>query len=324
MSVRWIPRGLGVAPSARTPPGWIEWLVGACIAVATISVNIPAHLNLYSVSAVTAALLVPLVVVQAVTIPLVLAVPRASAALHLVSVVGIALASAPVGAVGASAPPWPMPVFGMIALCLLLVALALRGRLVTGIVTWLVATAALVAVAQATAERAPLATVVFIDLVVSASVTATVFVVAATVVQLAQARRDVQREREQKEVLADHRRWDIERSRIAREMHDVVAHSMSLVHMRATSARYRLHDMSDEVADEFDGIALQARTALGEMRGLLGVLREGADSLDAPQPTLTELPALVSATRDAGVVVRLVLVEPLPEPSRRCSSRSTG
>lgn len=73
--------------------------------------------------------------------------------------------------------------------------------------------------------------------------------------------------------------------------------------------------MSDEVADEFDGIALQARTALGEMRGLLGVLREGAETLDAPQPTLADLPALVAATRDAGIEVRTVLPEPLPEPS---------
>ncbi|NYJ65757.1 DNA-binding NarL/FixJ family response regulator [Pseudoclavibacter chungangensis] len=148
---------------------------------------------------------------------------------------------------------------------------------------------------------------VLVDIVVAASVSATVFAIAATVTQLVQARRDVDLARHEKEVLEEDRRWDIERSRIAREMHDVVAHSMSIVHMRATSARYRLHGMSDEVADEFDGIALQARTALGEMRGLLGVLREGAETLDAPQPTLSDLPALVAATRDAGIEVRTVL-----------------
>jgi signal transduction histidine kinase len=90
---------------------------------------------------------------------------------------------------------------------------------------------------------------------------------------------------------------------IAREMHDVVAHSMSIVHMRATSARYRLDGLGTDAVAEFDGIAEQARAALREMRGLLGVLREGDGVLDAPQPGLADLPALLEATRDAGVAI---------------------
>ncbi len=78
---------------------------------------------------------------------------------------------------------------------------------------------------------------------------------------------------------------------------------MSIAHMRATSARFRLAGLDADAAAEFDGIAEQARSALREMRGLLGVLREGDGVLEAPQPTLVDLPALLEATRAAGVAI---------------------
>jgi signal transduction histidine kinase len=77
------------------------------------------------------------------------------------------------------------------------------------------------------------------------------------------------------DVTLEHERWTLveERTRIARELHDVVAHSMSVIHMQAVSARYRLPDVDTDTRAEFTAIADGARGAPGEMRQLLGVLR---------------------------------------------------
>ncbi|MEH1126810.1 sensor histidine kinase [Micromonospora sp. CPCC 206061] len=97
-----------------------------------------------------------------------------------------------------------------------------------------------------------------------------------------------------------------ERARIARELHDVVAHHMSMIAVQAETAPYRLGDLPDPVRDEFSGIAGAARGALTEMRRLLGVLRsDAAEPLKAPQPGLTDLPELVATARRAGVEIEL-------------------
>jgi signal transduction histidine kinase len=100
-----------------------------------------------------------------------------------------------------------------------------------------------------------------------------------------------------------------ERTRIARELHDVVAHHMSLIAVRAETAPYRLEGVSGEVREEFTGIAAASREALTEMRRLLGVLRsedaEGVDPQKAPQPQLESLALLVETATTAGVDVTL-------------------
>jgi signal transduction histidine kinase len=97
-----------------------------------------------------------------------------------------------------------------------------------------------------------------------------------------------------------------ERTRIARELHDVVAHHMSMIAVQAETAPYRLGDLPDSVRDEFTGIAGAARGALTEMRRLLGVLRsDAAEPLKAPQPGLADLPELVATARRAGVEIEL-------------------
>jgi signal transduction histidine kinase len=84
-----------------------------------------------------------------------------------------------------------------------------------------------------------------------------------------------------------------ERARLARELHDVIAHGLSEVTVRADSAPHRLADVSPAVAAEFDAIAEAARAALGELRQVLGVLRDPAGGAGtAPLPGLAELPAL--------------------------------
>lgn len=106
-----------------------------------------------------------------------------------------------------------------------------------------------------------------------------------------------EREQERRAVLE-------ERTRIARELHDVVAHHMSLIAVQAETAPYRLTDVPAPAAAEFVAIAASARDALTDMRRLLGVLRsETTGPQTAPQPDLTDLGAMVDAARRAGLPV---------------------
>ena len=94
-----------------------------------------------------------------------------------------------------------------------------------------------------------------------------------------------------------------ERTRIARELHDVVAHHMSLIAVRAETAPYRLTGLPESAQAEFSSLSEVAREALAEMRRLLGVLRDDQPAALAPQPRLADLPALVDAARRAGAPV---------------------
>ncbi len=96
-----------------------------------------------------------------------------------------------------------------------------------------------------------------------------------------------------------------ERTRIAREMHDVVAHHMSLIAVQAETAPYRLDDLSESVKSEFAALSATAREALNDVRRLLGVLRSDGPAERAPQPKLDDVATLVDASRRAGISVDL-------------------
>jgi signal transduction histidine kinase len=96
-----------------------------------------------------------------------------------------------------------------------------------------------------------------------------------------------------------------ERTRIARELHDVVAHHMSLVAVRAETAPYRLADLPESARAEFGSLSEVAREALAEMRRLLGVLRHDQPADLAPQPELGHLASLIDTARQAGLSVDL-------------------
>jgi len=96
-----------------------------------------------------------------------------------------------------------------------------------------------------------------------------------------------------------------ERAKIARELHDVVAHHMSLIAVRAETAPYRLAGLPGPVTAEFGALSEAAREALTDMRRLLGVLRNDEPAARAPQPQLCDLPVLIDAAREAGVPVEL-------------------
>jgi len=102
-----------------------------------------------------------------------------------------------------------------------------------------------------------------------------------------------------------------ERTRIARELHDVVAHHMSMIAVQAETAPYRLGALPEPARTEFAAIAGSARAALSDMRRLLGVLRsESAGPETTPQPGLADLPELVESARRAGMTVVLDDAEP--------------
>ncbi|ETK33511.1 sensor histidine kinase [Microbispora sp. ATCC PTA-5024] len=86
-----------------------------------------------------------------------------------------------------------------------------------------------------------------------------------------------------------------ERARIAREMHDIVAHSISMVAVQAETAPYTIPGLGDDARREFAEIAVAARGTLAEMRRLLGVLRADVPAETAPQPGLARLPELIEA-----------------------------
>jgi signal transduction histidine kinase len=96
-----------------------------------------------------------------------------------------------------------------------------------------------------------------------------------------------------------------ERRRIAREMHDVVAHSVSMMVVQAGGARRILERDPARAVAAAELIERTGREALGEMRRLLGVLHPDEHAEYAPQPTLRELDALVERARGAGVPVEL-------------------
>jgi len=96
-----------------------------------------------------------------------------------------------------------------------------------------------------------------------------------------------------------------ERARIAREMHDVLAHRISQVSMQAGAMAFRDDLDADELRAGAQLIQTQANQALNELRGVLGVLRspETGEILDRPQPTYADLDALVEDSRQAGMHV---------------------
>jgi signal transduction histidine kinase len=96
-----------------------------------------------------------------------------------------------------------------------------------------------------------------------------------------------------------------ERTRIAREMHDVVAHHMSLIAVQAETAPYRLDDLSEGAKEEFAALSAIAREALNDVRRLLGVLRSDGPAERSPQPQLADVATLVDASRRAGVSIDL-------------------
>lgn len=100
-----------------------------------------------------------------------------------------------------------------------------------------------------------------------------------------------------------------ERDRIARELHDVVAHSVSVMVVQAGAARLKLEDPRGPTAESLDAIEQAGRQALAELRTMLGVLRDGTTEQDedlSPLPGLSDIPDLVDRLHSMGLPVELL------------------
>lgn len=104
-----------------------------------------------------------------------------------------------------------------------------------------------------------------------------------------------------------------ERARIAREMHDVVAHSLSVVVAQADGGRYAGHENPAAALDALAAIGSTGRAALTDMRALLGVLRDGQHTIFTPQPDISTIAGLVDDVHASGLDVDL-LVEGTEQP----------
>ena len=129
---------------------------------------------------------------------------------------------------------------------------------------------------------------------------------ALLVVSMVQIRRDAEREvtvqRTVTAVERDRRTLLEERTTIARELHDVVAHHMSVVAIQAEAAPYRVENPPPELEQAFVTIRENAVAALTELRRVLGVVRaEDYQAPDAPQPTLAQLDGLLANVGEAGL-----------------------
>jgi signal transduction histidine kinase len=116
-----------------------------------------------------------------------------------------------------------------------------------------------------------------------------------------------------------------ERTRIARDLHDIVAHHVSAIAVQAETARLTTPGLPEQGREHLEAIGQTARDALDEMRRLLGVLREDDGTAQrAPQPGLAQLDELVETARSAGTSVQLTVsgrVVPLPPGIDLCAYR---
>lgn len=148
-----------------------------------------------------------------------------------------------------------------------------------------------------------------------ASLLWTVIIVAATVAwgmfvrarrQLVLSLRDRALRAEAEQQLRVEQARHQERARIAREMHDVLAHRISLLSVHAGALEFRPDAPAEEIAQAAGVIRASAHQALQDLREVIGVLRDDASdgAPERPQPSLTDLPALIDESRRAGMAVK--------------------
>lgn len=232
---------------------------------------------------------------QGAAIPLGIIRPRIAMAVSTVAVATAALLAVPV-----ATAPWPVSAGSTVGFTLVLLVVGTFGRWGVGAVGWFAANAAVLILATVR-DHGPVdeRTVVAV-LIVFASVGLPAYGIGVLLRGRQIARRQLALEREATAAEAARRELVEERTRIARELHDIVAHGMSAIQVQAVSAPYRIPSLSDEAIAEFGDIAATARSAIGEMRRLLGVLRADDEAEAAPQPGVGDLADLLARPTHGG------------------------
>ncbi|WP_051297925.1 sensor histidine kinase [Brevibacterium album] len=293
----------GVLSRSISARGW-AWLGAGFAAAVLLAVNWPVTAAAYGVPAVFAMLTAA---GHSTGLALAAARPYAAVVLTAASAAATALLTA-----HTTGLPWPWPVPGLLAAAGTVLVLALTGPWHRALTGWILSQAAVLAALALAAlvSGSPfspgLTPGALSSLVTAASVTAAAGLLGAGVRALAESRGALAAERRTSADLTAKQRELAERNRIAQELHDVVAHSMSVISVQATTAPYRLQGTGPEEQAEFASIADSSRRALTEMRGLLALLRAtDAEAPLAPQPGLADVPALVEATRASGTEITL-------------------
>ena len=233
-------------------------------------------------------------------LPLLLAVHRPLAAWRI-SAVGLTLTTfAEVG--HAPTPFWPWPVSGCLAyVVLLFVTAQVYGRDVAVGVDLLTALAVLL-------PAVFLVGLPPVVLAVAAVVVTLVLVLGESIHSRQEAERHLVAAEQQRRAGLARQAVLEERSRIARELHDVVAHHMSMIAIQAEAAPYKEPGLPEQTLRTFGAIREASTTALTEMRRVIGLLREEDENAErAPQPGIDRIPEMVRAARQAGMQVDLTL-----------------
>lgn len=275
-----------------SPAGW-AWVGTGFAAVVLLAISWPV---LASIHGVHPALAMVLAIAQGAALVLTVRRPAAATAVAVAAALGTMLASA--GSIGHGT--WPWPVTSLISYCLVILALALRHHWLWAAGVWSASTALTAGAFLLIAGEIPHGGLANGIVVVSVGAGVGLLAVLGRM-WVKNLGRAEQAERVSAEELQ--RRRDLEeRNRIARELHDVVAHSMSVINVQATTAQYRKPGIEPEIQQEFDDIAQSSRQALSEMRSLLALLRND-EAPTAPVPSMADVPDLIEATRASGAEI---------------------
>lgn len=137
-----------------------------------------------------------------------------------------------------------------------------------------------------------------------------------TVSEIVRIRRQQVAQQERAELEEQERRASEQRLHLAQELHDVLAHNISLINVQASVALHLLDDQPDQARPALTSIKVASREALGELRTALDVLRRGEDAPRLPAPRLADLDSLVDGVRTGGLAVHFDHDEPvLPFPA---------
>ncbi|MFF4318034.1 sensor histidine kinase [Streptomyces sp. NPDC001568] len=288
---------------AAAPARWqrmLPYAVVAVFVVTLIPVTIAVLINDYGLGGGWAGALG-----VAQTVPLLLAVTRPMAAWGMVFFADVVGALLLIGADRVAGHPWPWPPMVIVGYLVLMVCLGLRESIRTLVQVWLATGAAGLVLGLFFRPEKVTDTAALLFVLAGA-----LLAVTGVLRGLGDAQQRIAEQESISEAERSRRTLLEERARIARELHDVVAHHMSVITVQADSAPYRLPGMAEPVRAEFEAIAASARESLGEMRRLLTVLRgDGAtgDGERAPQPGMDRLQQLVEAIVRAGQPVELSL-----------------
>ena len=271
---------------------WV-WAAAAFVAVVLLAIEWPVLAVLYGLHPAAAMVLA---MTHSAAVVLTVRWPLVGIAVSSFGSLATMLATFPMAAV----LPWPWPVTGILAHCLLVALLSLRHQWYWVAGGWGAGTVLTALAFVVTPERTlgGLA-----NGVVLVSVTAGLAMLGVLERLWRQGAIRVQQAEELSAEEAQRRRDLEERNRIARELHDVVAHSMSVIHVQASTAQYRKPGIDESVQHEFDDIARSARQALSEMRALLAVLRSDDAAPTAPAPMLRDVPGLIETARASGATI---------------------